>query len=198
MLERAPIPAVYIPYAQDHGGTPRSWCAPRPIPRRSRTAFEREIRALDADQPLAAIRTMNEVVDRSLAARRFTLTLIGLFTAIALLLAAIGVYGVIAYNMSQRTRELGVRIALGAMPRDVVGLVVRDGLKLAVIGVAAGLAVAIALAPVLRSMLYAVTPRDPITFLSVALTVCAVALLASWLPARRASRIDPVESLRSD
>ena len=198
LLERAPIPAVYIPYAQDPWGNANLVVRTTADPASLTHTIEREIHALDADQPLAAIRTMDEVVDRSLAARRFTLTLIGLFTTIALALAAIGVYGVIAYNISQRTREMGVRIALGALPRDVVALVVRDGLKLAAIGVAAGLVVAIALAPVLRSMLYAVTPRDPATFVAVGVMVTAVALIASWLPARRASRVDPVDALRSD
>ena len=198
LLERAPIPAVYIPYAQDPWGNANLVVRTTGEPAALTHGVEREIRAIDADQPLAAVRTMDQVVDRSLAARRFTLTLIGLFTAIALALAAIGVYGVIAYNMSQRTRELGVRIALGAMPRDVVGLVVGDGVKLALIGVTCGLVAAIALAPVLRSMLYAVTPRDPVTFLAVGATVTLVALLASWLPARRASKVDPVDALRSD
>ncbi len=197
-LDRKPIPGVYLPYDQDAWanftiavrGTGDAASMTGPI--------ERAIHALDADQAVYAIRTMDEVVARSLAARRFTLMLISLFTAVALALAAVGVYGVIAYGVAQRTREMGVRVALGALPSDVVRLVVRDGMLVAGAGVAAGLLVALALAPVLKAMLYAVQPRDPATFLAVGGMVAAVALLASWIPARRASRVDPLEALREE
>jgi putative ABC transport system permease protein len=197
-LDRQPIPGVYIPYAQDpwtfytvvvHANTDAA-ALTGPI--------EREIHAVDPDQAVYAVRTMNEVVARSLAARRFTLTLISLFTSIALLLAAIGVYGVIAYGVAQRTREMGVRVALGALPADVVRLVVTDGMLMAGAGVAVGLAAALWLAPVLQKMLYAVEPRDPATFLVVGGMVIGVALLASYLPARRASRVSPLEALREE
>jgi predicted permease len=197
-LDRSPIPAVYIPYAQDswafytvavHGGAnAASLVAP----------IEREIHAVDADQAVYNVRTMDEVVARSLAARRFMLTLISLFSTIALILAAVGVYGVIAYGVAQRTREMGVRIALGALPLDVVRLVVGDGMLMAGAGVVAGLTGAIFLAPVLQKMLFAVEPRDPATFIAVGGMVVAVALLASWIPARRAARVDPMEALREE
>ena len=196
--EKAPIPAAYIPFAQDPWANATIVVRSAGDPATLTRALEREVRAVDPDQPLSSVRTMTEVVSRSLAERRFTLTLIGLFTAIALLLAAVGVYGVIAYGIAQRTREMGVRIALGALPADVVRLVVRDGLILAGAGVGAGLVASLALAPVLRSMLYAITPRDPATLVAVAITVGVVALLASWIPARRASRLDPEQALRSD
>ncbi len=197
-LDRKPIPGVYLPYDQDAWanftiavrGTGDAASMTGPI--------ERAIHALDADQAVFAIRTMDEVVSRSLAARRFTLMLISLFTAVALALAAVGVYGVIAYGVAQRTREMGVRVALGALPSDVVRLVVRDGMLVAGAGVAAGLLLALALAPVLKAMLYAVQPRDPVTFLAVGGMVAVVALLASWIPARRASRVDPLEALREE
>ncbi|HUO52875.1 MAG TPA: ABC transporter permease [Gemmatimonadaceae bacterium] len=197
-LDRKPIPAVYLPYGQDPwanftltvrgNGSAAAMTAP----------VEAKIHAVDADQAVYAVRTMDEVVSRSLAARKFTLTLIGLFTSIALLLAAVGVYGVIAYGVAQRTREMGVRVALGALPGDVVRLVVRDGVLMAAAGVAAGLAAAVLLAPVLQQMLYAVEPRDPATFGTVGGMVILVALLASYLPARRASRADPLEALREE
>jgi len=197
-LDRKPIPAVYLPYGQDPwanftltvrgNGSAAAMTAP----------VEAKIHAVDADQAVYAVRTMDEVVSRSLAARKFTLTLIGLFTSIALLLAAVGVYGVIAYGVAQRTREMGVRVALGALPGDVVRLVVRDGVLMAAAGVAAGLAAAVLLAPVLQQMLYAVEPRDPATFGTVGGMVILVALLASYLPARRASRVDPLEALREE
>jgi putative ABC transport system permease protein len=197
-LDRKPIPAVYLPYAQDPwanftiavrgNGSAAAMTAP----------IEVKIHAVDADQAVYAVRTMDEVVSRSLAARKFTLTLIGLFTSIALLLAAVGVYGVIAYGVAQRTREMGVRVALGALPSDVVRLVVRDGVLMAGAGVAVGLFASVLLAPVLQQMLYAVQPRDPATFGIVGGMVIVVALLASWLPARRASRVDPLEALREE
>ena len=198
LLERSPNVALYIPYAQDPWSSATLVAHTTGDPAALTHSVERVIHALDADQPLSSARTMDQVVLRSLGARRFTLALIGLFTAIALVLAAVGVYGVIAYGVAQRTREVGVRIALGALPRDVVRLVVGDGLRLALFGVGVGLFAAVLLAPALQSLLYAVTPRDPATFSVVAATVAAVALLASWLPAHRASQVDPIVALREE
>ncbi|MDQ3997962.1 MAG: FtsX-like permease family protein, partial [Gemmatimonadota bacterium] len=133
-----------------------------------------------------------------LAPTRFAMALLTAFAVVALVLAAVGLYGVIAYGVSQRTREIGVRVALGADPRAVAGLVVGSGLRLAAGGVLLGAAAAAGSTRVLASMLYAVSPADPVTFAVIALVVAAIALLASYVPARRASRIDPTEALRAD
>lgn len=133
-----------------------------------------------------------------LAPTRFAMALLTAFAVIALALAAVGIYGVVAYSVSQRTQEIGVRVALGATPGTVVRLVLRDGLRLAVAGSVIGAAVALAALRVLRSMLYGVSPADPLTFAAVALLVTAIALVASYIPARRALRIDPAEALRAD
>jgi predicted permease len=133
-----------------------------------------------------------------LAPTRFAMTLLTTFALIALVLAAVGLYGVIAYGVARRTREIGVRMALGAEPRSVMALVMGGGLRLAVLGVAVGVAAAAAATRVLESMLYAVSPADPITFAGIALLVAAIALVASYVPARRALRIDPAETLRTE
>ena len=133
-----------------------------------------------------------------LAPTRVAMALITAFVILAVVLAAVGRYGVVAYGVSQRTREIGVRVALGAVPSAVIRLVVGVGLRLAAVGVVLGLAIAMATARVLGSMLYAVSPADPLTFATTALLVTAIALLASYVPARRALRIDPAEALRTD
>jgi putative ABC transport system permease protein len=133
-----------------------------------------------------------------LAPTRFAMALLTAFAVIALVLAAVGLYGVIAYGVSQRTREIGVRVALGAPPGAVAGLVVAGGVRLTAGGLLLGAAVAAASTRVLTSMLYGVSPGDPLTFAVIALLVAAIALLASYVPARRASRIDPTEALRAD
>jgi len=140
--------------------------------------------------------TMNQVLGSSLAARRFSLILLDAFALAALLLAAIGLYGVMAYGVSQRTREIGVRLALGATRFDVLGLVVIRGLKLAGIGVLVGLVGAICLTRLLGKLLYEVKPTDPLTFCCVSILLLLVASLASWLPALRAARLNPTEALK--
>jgi ABC-type antimicrobial peptide transport system permease subunit len=142
--------------------------------------------------------TLDEVFGGSLAERRFQLLLLGLFGGIALLLAMIGIYGVISFQVAQRTQEIGVRVALGATARNVVRLVVGRGLLLAALGVALGLAGAFALTRLMRSLLYAITTTDPMTFLAVPLLLVAATMLACFLPARRAARVDPVTALRAD
>ncbi|HEY2149753.1 MAG TPA: FtsX-like permease family protein, partial [Vicinamibacterales bacterium] len=146
----------------------------------------------------AGIRTMDEVVGRSIAERRFTMLLLATFAVVAVLLAAIGVYGVLAYLVSQRTQEIGVRLAIGATPGNVVGLFVREGAMLMAIGVACGLAGALLVTRALSTLLFGVTTTDPLTFAAVAVTLTIVALLASYVPARRAARVDPMTALRAD
>ena len=143
-------------------------------------------------------RTLEEVFSSSLSQRRFSLVLLGVFGVVALLLAAMGVYGVVAFLVAQRTREIGVRIALGASRSGVQRLVVRQGVTLVLVGVGVGLAVAVAATRLLRGMLYGVQPMDPLTFAAVALALAAAALFASWMPARRAARVDPMIALRNE
>jgi predicted permease len=157
-----------------------------------------QIRALDPALPVTSVRTMQEVVDTSTGPQRFNAMLLGSFAALALLLAALGVGGVLATSVSRRRQEIGVRLALGAQRGDVVRLVVRQGMMLAIAGVAIGLPVSIALTRLISSLLFEVSPRDPLTFTAVTTLLIGVAAFACYLPARRATRIEPIEALRQE
>ncbi|HET9528336.1 MAG TPA: ABC transporter permease [Pyrinomonadaceae bacterium] len=159
-------------------------------------AVRKEVHAIDPDQPIATLRTMDEWVSRSTATPRYRTTLLALFAALAMILAATGIYGVMSYSVAQRTHEIGVRMALGARYGDVLGLVVRQGMLLVVIGLALGLAGAFALTRVMESLLFGVTAKDPITFVAVAGLLSVVALIACYIPARRATKVDPLTALR--
>jgi hypothetical protein len=159
-------------------------------------AARQQVLALDPDQPIYDLRTLAELRDRSLTPERLNLTLLGIFAGVALALAVIGLYGVLAYAVTQRTREIDVRMALGTQRGDVLGLVIRQGMKLALIGAALGVLSALGLTRWLDTLLYEVQPTDPLTLLATSLFLVAVALLASWLPARRAASVDPMEALR--
>jgi ABC-type antimicrobial peptide transport system permease subunit len=154
--------------------------------------------ARDAGQPVANVRLLTDVVGESLAVRRLSMLLLGGFAAAALLLAALGIYGVIASAVGERTQEIGVRMALGATARDVVSMVVGRGLRLVTIGLAIGLAGAVFFARLIQTQLYGVSPTDPATFTGAALLLIVVAMIAAWLPARRAARIDPSLALRAN
>ncbi len=158
----------------------------------------REIWAVDKDLPVFDVHPMTEVVAASLAQRRFTMLLLAAFAGVALLLAAIGLYGVLSYSVAQRMHEMGLRMALGAKPRDLVALVVGNGVRLAAIGVIVGLAASVALTRLLAKMLFGVSALDPATFVAVSLLLLAVAVSATYIPARRASRIDPMVALRNE
>jgi ABC-type antimicrobial peptide transport system permease subunit len=160
------------------------------------TAIRREIKSVIPGAPSPAIRLMTERVGESIAQPRFQAGLVNLFGAVALLLAACGIYGVLAYAVTQRQREIGIRMALGAQKHNVLLLVIGQGMKLALAGVVIGVFSALALTRVLRNLLYEVKPTDPLTFAVVTLLLVAIAVFACWLPARRASRIDPMEALR--
>jgi putative ABC transport system permease protein len=160
-------------------------------------SVEREIHAVDKDQPVSDVRTMDQWVARSLAQARFSSMLLAVFAALALALASIGIYGVMSYAVSQRTSEIGIRLALGAEHRDILGLIVGNGLRLAGIGLALGVALALVLSRTLSTLLFDTKGTDPLTFSGVVVVLAAVALLATYLPARRASHIAPVEALRS-
>jgi len=153
---------------------------------------------VDKDLPVYTIWTMDQLLGNSLAQRRLTLVLLASFAALALLLAAVGIYGVISYAVRQRTHELGIRMALGAQARDVLALIVAHGLKLALLGVALGLVAALALTRFLESLLFGVRPTDPLTFGLIAAALLCVALLACWIPARRAAKVDPMVALRHE
>lgn len=159
-------------------------------------AVRREIQAVDPNLPVFGVRTMKDVVAAALAQRRLSAGLIGILAIIALLLAGVGIYGVIAYSVSQRTHEIGIRMALGARPREVLRMVVVDGLRLTLIGVAIGLAVSFALTRLLSKLLFGVRPTDLTTYVAVSLVLTGVALAASYLPARRATKVDPMVALR--
>jgi putative ABC transport system permease protein len=139
---------------------------------------------------------MNQLVSDSVSTRRITLALLGLFSALALILAAIGIYGVISYSVAQRTHEIGIRMALGAQHKDVLRMVLRQGLKIALAGVGIGIIASLGLTQLMSSLLFAVSAADPLTFAAVTIVLVAVAMLACYIPARRALRVDPMVALR--
>jgi len=151
---------------------------------------------VDPNQPVFNIKTMEEILARSLLPQTFPMALMAIFASLALLLTSVGLYGVISYSVSQRTHEIGIRMALGAQPRDIFRLVVGQGMVLTLIGVGVGLVASFALTRFLESMLFGVSATDPATFAGVAVLLAAVALLACYIPARRATRVDPLVALR--
>ncbi|HEX7120893.1 MAG TPA: FtsX-like permease family protein, partial [Gemmatimonadaceae bacterium] len=161
-------------------------------------AITREVQELEPAAAVANVTSMETIVARSIARRSFTMVLLGIAAAMALLLSAVGIYGVVSYVVAQRRAEIGVRMALGADRRDVTRMVLSQSLGLTLIGVVAGLAAALATTRVLRVLLYGVAPNDPVTLVMVPVLLVGVALVASYLPARRAARTDPVVALRSD
>lgn len=196
-LAADPQPEIYLPFAQ------RPWADMDLIvrtegdPHRYAAAVRSAVLSIDRDQPVTAVKSMQEVLDAGAAQPRFTATLLGTLSATALLLALVGIYGVIAYSVSERTQELGIRMALGAERAAILGLVLRQGLGLAVAGILIGLAVSLAATRLLASLLYHVSTTDPLTFGGAVLLFVSVAFVASYLPARRAVRIDPAIALRS-
>jgi putative ABC transport system permease protein len=154
------------------------------------------VRTIDLNASIDAIHTMDEMVGYSTARQRFYAVLLGIFAAVAGLLAAIGIYGVLAYAVVQRTQEIGVRMALGAERRQVLALILRKGLVVALAGITVGLGGAFAGARYMQSMLFGIEPRDPGTFVTVAVAFAVVAMIASYLPARRATKVDPMVALR--
>jgi len=193
-LEINPFPAMYLPSNQNGWmnvvvrtqGDPASFAG----------AVRKEVHAIDPDQPVAAVRTMNEWMDTSVSGPRYRTALLALFAFVALVLASTGIYGVMSYSVSQRTHEIGVRMALGARRSDVMKLVVLQGMTLVVIGVGLGLLGAIALTRVMSTLLFGVTARDPLTFAAVGALLVVVAFVACYLPARRATKIEPLVALR--
>jgi predicted permease len=183
---QAPVRAMYITARAENG------------PDSIATAVRQQIREFDANLPIYRLRPMSALVDASLARHRFAMRLLTLFAILALVLAAIGTYAVMAFIVSQGTREMGIRLALGATPGGIIALVVRQGLSVALIGVVVGLAGAFALTRLLSTLIFGVNSTDPLTYAGVAAVLGGVAILASAVPARRASRIDPAISLRNE
>ncbi len=151
---------------------------------------------VDADQPMWKIRTVEFLVNRSTADRKFLMALMGIFATLALVLTMIGLYGVVSYLVNQRTQEIGIRMALGAQMRDIMRMVLKQGMVLVLTGVALGLAAAWLLTRLMSRLLYQVSATDPLTFAVIALLLTTVALLACYIPARRATKVDPLEALR--
>jgi ABC-type antimicrobial peptide transport system permease subunit len=159
-------------------------------------AVKQQVWAIDNQIPVSEIRLMDDWMSVSLARQRFNMLLLGLFAGLAMLLAAVGIYGTMAYRVSQRTNEIGIHMALGAQRTDVLKLVLGDGAKLALAGIAVGIAGAAAITRVMTTLLFEVTPTDPATFILTTLLLAAVALAACYIPARRAMRVDPMVALR--
>ena len=162
------------------------------------SAVRGEIAAVDRGVPVYQVATMDQLLSASVATQRFNLFLLVLFAALALGLAAVGISGVLAFGVSRRTREIGIRLALGAHPRDVLRLVVGQGMQLVVAGILLGIAGALALTRLMASLLYRVSPTDPATFVVVSVLLALVALIACYVPARRAMRVDPMVALRTE
>jgi len=204
-LDQDTYPTIFVPQAQFPDGLTTgsnsaflaAWIVKTSVPLRV-SEVQRMVSQVDSSQPVVDLKPMNTIIENSVGSSRFYATLIAAFAGLAVALAAIGLYGVIAHSVVQRTHELGVRIALGAGSRDVLCLVLGQGLKLAVAGSAIGLVGAFALTRLLQALLFGVKPRDPATFLGVTLLLVGVALVASYIPARRATKIDPVTALRHE
>ena len=162
------------------------------------SAVRGQVAALNKDQAVFNVRTMEQAVARSVAPRRFSMLLLTVFAVAALALASLGIYGLMSYAIAQRTREIGVRMALGAQMNDVMRLVIRQGMKLALIGVALGLVASIALTRTMKTLLFGVSATDPLTFAGIAMLLTFFALLACFVPARRATTIDPSTALRQE
>jgi putative ABC transport system permease protein len=194
--EREPTPEMYVPYLQ--AGTPYMTLLVRTAgnPRQWTTAIRKQVASVDKDQPPFALATLQEFQADSLSSRRVNMLLLGAFAALGLMLAAVGIYGVVSSSVARRTHEIGIRIALGAGQPAVLKLVVRQGLGLALIGIVIGLAASLGLTRFLQSLLFGVKPIDPVTFVAAALLWTAIALLACYIPARRATKVDPIVALR--
>ena len=197
-LAEGPPPAYSWPFQQhpwtDQFVVVRTAIEPAAVAPAARDA----VWSIDRELPLALIRTMDEMMTAASADPTFRIYLLGSFGALGLLLALIGVYGVMSYAVAQRAHEMGVRAALGARPRDLMTLVMRDAGRLAIAGIALGIVGALAVTSLAQKLLFGVTPKDPATFVGVAVLLSAAALLASWIPARRAARISPLTAIREN
>ncbi len=195
-LNKPPLAEVYYPYAQRPEATVYLAVRTTTDPKGLAAAVRSQVFSQDAEQPISGVETMEERITTFMAPDRMITLLLGLFAALALALAAIGIYGVIAYSVAQRTHEMGIRLALGAQTSDVLRLVLRQGMLMVLGGVGVGLALALGLMRLMKTLLFGVQATDPLTFAVVALLLTSVALLACWIPARRATKVDPLVALR--
>ena len=199
-LDSTPMPELYFPQLQSAAGpgVPEMWVVlkAKRSPLALAGAVRDAVRQVDPQQPIGDLVSLDQALSRSTTARRFSMTLLTLFAALAVLLALIGIYGITAYAVTQRTRELGLRMAIGARPAEVVGMLLRENLLLVIGGLVLGMAGAALATRALRTMLFGVSTLDAVTFVGVALVLGGVAMLATYVPARRAARIDPMEALR--
>jgi putative ABC transport system permease protein len=198
-IDRPAGTEIYLPYRQTQASGNRTMYAvlrgkgdPRPLI----GAVRQELAQLDPALPLAQVRLMDDVMSAAQSQPRFLTLLLGLFSGVALAIATVGIYGVISYSVARRSKEFGLRLALGAQPGDVLRLVMKQGAGLALLGVGVGLIAAFALTRLMSSLLFGVTPTDPVTFASVTLILAAVAMAACYFPARRATKVDPIQTLR--
>jgi putative ABC transport system permease protein len=197
-LDDDPSSLVYIPHRQDSWSSLTMIVRTAGDPAAATTAVRQAFRSVDKETPISNVQTLQKVLADSTARQRFGAWLLGLFAALALSLAGVGIYGVMSYSVTQRTQEIGVRMALGAGTGDVLKLVLRRGLTLTLPGIALGLLAAFALTRLMKSLLFSVSATDPLTFAVIALMLTVVALVACWIPARRAARVDPLLALRRE
>ena len=196
-LAADPKPQMYLTYEQAGFFAPRHLVVSADVePLSLAPSVRSAVWEIDRDQPVSNVRTMDDVLSESIARQRFSMLLLGLFAFVALVLAAVGIYGVMSYTVAQRTREIGIRMALGAQTGDVLRLAVGQGLKLVLVGVAIGLGASLALTRVMTSLLFGVSASDPATLAVISLVLISVAVLASYIPARRATKVDPLIALR--
>jgi putative ABC transport system permease protein len=197
-MDGKPAPEMYMPFAQRPGRSMALMIRTTNKPESIAAAVRRSVQALDRNQLVYGVRTFEGVMSEAVAAPRFRTSLLGVFAAVALILAMVGVYGVMSYAVTQRTREIGIRMALGAEPRDALKMVMRQGAKLAAAGVAIGSGGAAALTWLIEGLLFDVRAADPATFVAAPLLLAGAALLACYLPARRATKVDPMIALRCE
>ncbi|MBS1791375.1 MAG: ABC transporter permease [Acidobacteria bacterium] len=197
-LDDAPDIQIYVPHDQWTDSFMELAVRTTADPAGIISSIRREVKAVDKDAPIYQVATMNQLVATTTAQRRFTLLLVGIFAGLSLVMAGLGIYSVIAYSVTQRTHEIGIRLALGAQTRDVLQLVLRQGFKLTSFGLALGLIASLALTRLMENLLFGVSATDPMTIVMVAMLLLAVGLLACWLPARRATKVDPMIALRCE
>jgi len=187
---------IYVPFAQNPG--PGIFLAVRTAvpPMSVMPAVREAVASIDTEQPLNRIRTMQDLISETYGALRFPMALLWIFSALALVLSAVGIFGVMSYTVSRRTQEMAIRIALGANPGEVVSLVLHEGLRVTLLGVVLGLVGALLVSRVMAGYVYGISATDPLTFAAASMLLTAVAMMASYLPARRAARVDPIVALR--
>jgi len=195
-LNTPPTPAYYLPQTQVPFSQMVMVVKATGDPNSLVPGVTKEVAAVDPDLPLFGVKTMEEYMSASVASPRFNTTLLSIFAAVALVLTIVGLYGVMSYSVAQRTNEIGIRLALGAQPRDVLLMIVKQGSLLIVLGLGIGLLGAYAATRLISSLLFGVTAKDPITFVVAAVVLALVALLACYIPAWRATKVDPLRALR--